>query len=168
MDIAYRKAVRDDLEKILDLTVKATEEMERNGIHQWDSIYPCAEDFTDDIESGSSYVGTADGKIVVVYAVNSECDEQYANACWQYTGDDFIVIHRLCVSPDFQNHGIAKATLRHIEREASSAGKRAVRLDVFSENPYAVRLYSNNGYHRTGTARWRKGLFLLMEKLLES
>ena len=98
--------------------------------------------------------------------MNCDCDEQYANGSWQYTGDDFIVIHRLCVAPGYQHQGIAKAILKHIEDEARQCGNKAVKLDVFSENPYAVRLYENNGYKKVGTAVWRKGMFYLMEKLL--
>lgn len=76
------------------------------------------------------------------------------------------MIHRLCVSPDFQNKGIAQTTLVHIELELKSLGIKAIRLDVFCKNPYAMKLYANSGYHRVGIANWRKGKFLLMEKLL--
>lgn len=40
----------------------------------------------------------------------------------------------------------------------------SVRLDVFSKNPYAIRLYENNSYEKRGNVCWRKGEFYLMEK----
>lgn len=103
---------------------------------------------------------------MVVYVLNKECDERYENGEWQYIGADYNVVHRLCVSPDYQNKGIANTTLLHIERELGVLGMKAIRLDVFCENPYALKLYSNNGYHKVGNAYWRKGKFLLMEKLI--
>ena len=45
-------------------------------------------------------------------------------------------------------------------------GYNAVRLDTFTENPFAQRLYRHNGYESRGYADWRKGRFDLMEKAL--
>ena len=81
-------------------------------------------------------------------------------------GENFCVIHRLCVNPKFQKQGIAKKTLIYIEEKLQKECVKSIRLDVFTENPYALRLYEKAGYHKTGTADWRKGKFLLMEKLL--
>ena len=166
MEITYRAAEHADLDEIFCLVGAAVEQMERNNIHPWDSIYPTRTDFENDIDKKELYVGTVKDKIAVVYALNRECDEQYRNGKWQYNGDNFIVIHRLCVSPAFQHKGVADTTIRHIESEAVRSGTEAVRLDVFRENPYALRLYCKNGYHKVGTADWRKGEFDLMEKLL--
>lgn len=166
MEISYRVANIDDLDDIFQLVENAVKQMERDNIHQWDSIYPTKEDFSNDIRKNELYIGIINEKIVVVYAINKECDEQYKNGEWQYIGDKFNIIHRLCVSPDFQKKGIAHTTLSHIEVELVSLGTKAIRLDVFCDNPYALKLYSNNGYHRVGSANWRKGKFFLMEKLL--
>ena len=166
MEISYRTANIDDLDDIFRMVENAVEQMEHKKIHQWDSIYPTKEDFSNDIKKNQLYVGIINDKIVVVYALNKECDEQYENGEWQYIGADYNVVHRLCVSPDYQNKGIANTTLLHIERELGVLGMKAIRLDVFCENPYALKLYSNNGYHKVGNAYWRKGKFLLMEKLI--
>lgn len=166
MEISYRAASIDDLDDIFHLVQNAVKKMEFENIHQWDSIYPAMEDFANDISRNESYIGIINGKIAVVYALNKECDEQYQNGAWQYIGDDFNVIHRLCVSHDLQKRGIAHTTLQHIESDSAYLGIKAIRLDVFCENPYALKLYSNNGYHKVGNAHWRKGEFLLMEKLL--
>lgn len=166
MEISYRVASIDDLDDIFQLVENAIKQMERKNIHQWDSIYPTKEDFSNDIKKNQLYIGIHNKRIVVVYALNKECDEQYQNGEWQYIGDNFNVIHRLCVSPDFQRKGVAHTTLLHIESELGFLGVKAIRLDVFCENPYALKLYSNNGYHKVGIAHWRKGEFLLLEKLI--
>ena len=73
----------------------------------------------------------------------------------------------LRVSPSFQHNGIGNVVLRHIEKQLIEAGYDSVRLDVFTQNPYALRLYEKNGYVKRGFADWRKGRFLLMEKKLD-
>lgn len=68
---------------------------------------------------------------------------------------------------DFQNKGIAKTTMQHIETELRQLGVDAIRLDAFTENPYALSLYENLGYKIVGYADWRKGRFYLMEKCID-
>lgn len=166
MKILYRPAGIDDIDEIFRLVENAVGKMERDGIDQWDSLYPTKADFIDDIRKNELYIGTLNDKIVVVYALSKEYDEQYKTGEWQYTGDDYNVIHRLCVSPDYQKKGVAHTTLLHIESKLKCLGIKAIRLDVFCGNPYALKLYFNNGYHKVGMANWRKGEFLLMEKLI--
>ena len=166
----YRLAEERDIDSICALIQSAIAEMERNNIHQWDEIYPTKEDFLDDIGKRTLYVGTpydsAPGTIAVVYAVNKDADEQYQNGTWDYPDSNFNIIHRLCVNPEFQNLGLAKETLTHIENTLRDSGTETIRLDVFTENPFALKLYRKNGYKETGIAHWRKGTFLLMEKHL--
>ena len=53
-------------------------------------------------------------KIAVIYVLNKFQDEEYFSADWKYKGENFCVIHRLCVNPCFQRQGIVKATVCHI------------------------------------------------------
>ncbi|MBO4864942.1 MAG: GNAT family N-acetyltransferase [Ruminococcus sp.] len=162
----YRKAIREDIDAICEIITSAIAEMELHNIFQWDSLYPSRDDFISDIENNTLFVGTADGDIAVVYAVSKDYDEQYSNGNWQYPDSDFRVIHRLCVAPKFQHKGIAGKTLAHIEDELRKNKIDTIRLDVFTENPFALSLYRARGYTEVGTAHWRKGSFLLMEKHL--
>lgn len=92
------------------------------------------------------------------------CDEQYIKGAWKYADVPYYVIHRLCVNPAFQNQGIAGWTLKHIEEQLTEWGIHAIRLDAFTENPYAIKLYEKMGYAKVGTVDFRKGRFYLMEK----
>ena len=161
----YRLAIESDLDEICLLIKSAIVEMERNGISQWDEIYPAREDFFNDVKAGSLFAGLENGRIAAIYALNKNYDEEYKNGDWKCDGD-FRVVHRLCVHPDFQRRGIARETLEHIEKQATGLGAKSMRLDVFSKNPLSIRLYEHAGYHKTGEANWRKGLFYLMEKIL--
>lgn len=166
MNIEFRNATLQDVGEIMHLIKAAIINMEKHNIYQWDDVYPTKEDFENDIEKGHLQVGVINFKIAVVYAINQEFDEQYKNGQWKYGSNKFCVIHRLCVSPDFQNKGIARKTLEHIEIVQSELGTESIRLDAFSKNPYALNLYKHCGYEKVGYAEWRKGLFYLMEKQL--
>lgn len=61
-----------------------------------------------------------------------------------------------------------KEVLAHIETQVHEMGYESMRLDVFTENPYAQKLYRKSGYQVRGYADWRKGRFDLMEKKLET
>ena len=165
MQIKYRLGRMEDLDEICRLVNNAVNKMIENNIFQWDEIYPTEADFKEDIERKQLYVGIVDEKIAVTYTINQECDDEYINGEWKYE-IPYYVVHRLCVHPDFQNKGIAIRTLLHIEEQVLSYGVRAIRLDSFPQNSYAVRMYNGLGYSLVGYATFRKGKFNLMEKYL--
>ena len=162
----YRLANESDIEVISDIVKSAIAEMERNNVFQWDDVYPTKDDFLDDIKKGQLFVGILEGDISVIYTINKEYDEQYNNGNWKYPNSEYRIIHRLCVNPKYQNRGIAKNTLTHIENELRGSGVETIRLDAYCNNPFALSLYNNNGYEKAGIAELRKGTFFLMEKHL--
>lgn len=162
----FRKGCASDLAEIDALVQAAILAMNAAGIEQWDEVYPTVDDFRRDCESGHLRVGEIRGRVAVVYVLNRLCDEEYHAADWQCCDGDWRVLHRLCVHPDFQNLGVGNQTMAHIEQEALNSGVRSLRLDVFTRNPYALRLYQKRGFRQAGTADWRMGRFLLMEKIL--
>ncbi len=160
----YRLGTKEDLSEIVCLIQKAIDHMEHQGIYQWDELYPTRDDFFSDIDKNTLYVAVEDDKIIAVYVISQECDEEYHTCEWNNPDERAYIIHRLCVSPDFQGKGIGSKVLAHIEQQIKSMGYTSVRLDVFSQNPYALKLYEKFGYEKRGYADWRKGRFFLMEK----
>lgn len=168
MSIQYRQAELTDLDGITSLAGQAAIRMISQGINQWDELYPIREDFEQDIRCGQLTVGMIGSEIAVIYTINKEYEPEYESAEWKSPNKSFCILHRLCVNPVFQNQGIARQTMEHIERDTAAKGIEAIRLDVFSKNPYALKLYQNRGFERVGKAEWRKGLFYLMEKYLDT
>jgi len=166
MQIKYRIACLEDLEEICELFKKAIVAMIEQNILQWDELYPNEEILRRDILKKQLYAGIVDNQIAVVYVLNQEFEDEYNNGNWKHQDKTFCIIHRLCVNPIFQNRGIGRSAMLHIEEEALSMGIQAIRLDAFSRNPIALKLYDNLGYVRVGHANWRKGKFYLMEKYL--
>ena len=162
----YSKADINQLDMIFDMYSAAIENMEIQGIHQWDEIYPDKEILRQDILQNQMYIGEMDNNIAVCFVLNEECDKEYQNASWICPDARFCIIHRLCVNPLFQNQGIAGQTMEYIENLCKCYGYDSIRLDCFTENPYSRKLYDKAGYTITGYADWRKGRFELREKKL--
>lgn len=159
-----RKAAIEDLHCITDIFKRAIGEMDVNGIPQWDEIYPNEEIIRDDIRIGQMYAVLQNGDIVSVFVLNQECDKEYLDAKWRYPNASYQVIHRLCVNPTYQNKGIGRETMLSIEGLLRRDGIDTIRLDAFSKNPFALRMYERLGFKKVGEANWRKGLFYLYEK----
>ncbi|MCR4691313.1 MAG: GNAT family N-acetyltransferase [Lachnospiraceae bacterium] len=166
MKIDYRLGTEQDIDAVCTLIRQAVEEMRKQGIEQWDDIYPAREDFEEDIAKQTLYLAYAEDALAALYVISGECDEQYGNGQWKYDDETAYVLHRFCVSPHFQHQGIGKSVLLHVEQQIREMGYQSVRLDTFTENPFAQRLYRHNGYEARGLAHWRKGTFDLMEKRL--
>lgn len=165
--ICFVQAKESDLNTIFEMFQSAIMDMEEKGIFQWDELYPDRDILKEDIQKGQLYVGFMENEPVAAYVLNRECDGEYANGRWNYEGDSYIAIHRLCVNPKYQNHGIGTCTMKYIEECARKKGKESVRLDAFTENPIAKKLYEGLGYQIVGFANFRKGRFFLMEKGLK-
>ena len=162
MDI--RTASEEQLDEVFAVYSEAIIAMEKNGIHQWDEVYPNKQIISEDIAENRMFIGIEDGRIAVCFVLCEECDDEYKNGRWLFPGSRYIVIHRLCVAPSFQHQGVAARTLCYIEKICKFKGYDSIRLDSFTQNPYSRKLYNKAGYAVTGYAAWRKGRFELREK----
>ena len=162
----FKLAKPENIDEIHKLISSATNTMIKQNIYQWDEVYPNRKIIEEDVNNQQLYYSTIDDEIAVIFTLNKECDEGYNNGEWQYSDNNFCVIHRLCVKPEFQNIGLAKKAMSFIENKAKEMDVTSIRLDAFSENPAALGLYDGLGYKVAGYAYWRKGKFLLMEKLI--
>ena len=159
-----RKAAAADLPEVVRLFAGAIRRMDENGIPQWDEIYPDEAILAEDIAAGNMYVYIIGGRIAAVFVLNREFDPEYVKGDWRYPNSDFAVVHRLCVSTDFQHMGVAASAMRAAEAILKNGGVESIRLDAFPRNPYAIKLYEKLGYVKTGECDFRKGRFYLYEK----
>jgi ribosomal protein S18 acetylase RimI-like enzyme len=108
------------------------------------------------------------GRLLAVVAVNGEQSRRYASVDWADAKGNPAVIHRLAVHPDVQGRGLGRRLLQFAEHQARSKGCSSVRLDVYSDNEHAVRLYERHGYSIRGEIRFpfRPAVYYAMEKSL--
>lgn len=163
MELTLRPAGADDMQAVYALFSDAVADMNARGIPQWDEIYPTPAALDRDLENGELYVAEAAGEVLGAVALNRQCDPAYDAAAWAHEGP-YVIVHRLCVSPAAQGRGVGRAMMAAVETWARQQGYRDIRLDAFSQNPQALRLYEGLGYVKRGEATWRKGLFYLLEK----
>lgn len=164
----FEKAEDGDKDDVMALLDAAKENMKENGLDQWDELYPAIGDVSKDIKEGTLTLVKQGGKLVAVYTLNKSQDAAYKFGDFKDKSENFAVLHRLCVNPKYQGMGVAARTLKHIEEEAIKEGFSSIRLDAFTKNPRAVKLYESAGYNYAGDAYFRKGKFMLMEKLISS
>ena len=156
----------DDISPLMKITRRCIQNLDDNGVYQWDEIYPSEADFREDIADQSLYITTvapAD-KVSGCICINEIEHPGYDDAEW--TGSDFLVIHKMIIDPLFENQGHGKFAMNFAEELSALKKKDSLRLDCFQKNLRANRFYQGFGYVIKGETLFRKGMFNLYEKII--
>ena len=148
MDIV--KATEQDIISIMNMISECIESMETQGIYQWNKVYPNFEIIENDIKNNFGYVLRDNDHCIAYVAINEEESPEYSQITWSTDGNKVLVIHRLSVHPESQSKGIARRFMEFIEDFAVKNKYSCIRLDAYSENTAALRLYDSMGYLRLG------------------
>lgn len=164
MDIV--KGRKQDISDIMDIISDCIKHMESQRIYQWNAYYPTRDIIEEDIESGHGYVLKDNGRCIAYVAINEDQSPEYSQIKWSSDGSKVLVIHRLSVHPEHQGKGIAKKILSFIEDVAVKNGYSCIRLDAYSGNSAALKLYERFGYKKMGQVYfpWRELPFYCYEK----
>lgn len=162
----FRPARDEDLPRIIRLFAGAVKRMRKNGIDQWDELYPDAGTLSADVAKREMYILEANGAVAAAVVLNGDQPPEYAGVPWKCGLKPVAVVHRLCVGAEHQGRGLSSIVLRASEDRLKSQGYRCVRLDAFPQNPPAMRLYPSAGYRLAGRVTFRKGIFYCYEKQL--
>lgn len=162
MQIQLAKA--SDLAEIFIMVQRCINKMQRDGIDQWDEIYPGVEIFQKDIENKELFICRVQDLICGCIVLNEYQEPAYQDIDWAFRPAKVCVVHRLLVDPEYQGHGIAQALMEYVENYAKEHKYRAMRLDTFIENPRAIKFYERLAYQRSGMVTFRKGQFICFEK----
>lgn len=156
----------ENLEEIWRIIHNAIIDMESEGIYQWDDIYPDKSTIISDINNHSLYVYVDQLTIKGIIAFDEYQEKEYKTINLKYTTGNQLIIHRLCVDPNYKKQGIARSLIQFSEQFGKINGFGSIRLDSFVNNIRACRLYSMSGYEAIGTVNFRKGKFICYEKKL--
>lgn len=160
-------ANKEDSELVYQMMVRAKEDSQRHGIYQWDDRYPTRKMLDSDIENGFTELIRSDGRIIGFFTSNSICEDDVHNHIqWLNESDNWIILHRLCVDPAFQNRGLGKQIVQLFEHRATQMNYLSIRIDVFGTNEKAIHIYESAGFTRVGQAMCERGLFYIYEKLI--
>jgi ribosomal protein S18 acetylase RimI-like enzyme len=142
--------------------------MRAQGIYQWDEIYPNLQVVEEGARSGSLFVIRQEGGCVASVCLNELQPEQYRSLPWRCTQGRALVIHRLCVHPEWQRRGAGRHLMDFTESFAREHGFSGLRLDCYTGNPRALALYERRGYQRVVQASFprRELPFDCFEKMI--
>jgi len=149
---------------VFNIFQSAISRMQAQNIQQWDDIYPDRDIIETDIKSGSMYGYFLNEELYAVQVLDNTQSPEYSQINWKYPDNFPLVLHRLCVSPEHQNKGIAKEMILFAEKYAEKNKYKTIRFDTFTKNPVSVNLYTKLGYTNSGSVRFRKGEFYCFEK----
>lgn len=166
--MTIRLATLEDIPAIMQLVDCVVPIMQASGNFQWDSTYPNAKVFENDIALNQLWVADANGDIGGVIAITTDQDTEYAAVGWDIT-ETAIVTHRLAVSINHRRQGIAETLLNQAEIVAQHRGIKILRIDTNSNNKATRLLFPKLGYEFAGeiSLSFRPNLrFYCYEKLI--
>jgi GNAT superfamily N-acetyltransferase len=168
MRLFIRPGTEADLDSVMTLVADCVAAMRRDGIEQWDEIYPNRAGLMADIRSKTLHRASLEHSdaLAGIVVINEFQDREYAEVPWTLVDGRVAVIHRLMVDPAHQRMGIARDLMAFAEARARELGYTIIRLDSFVHNPRALRLYPSLGYRDAGGIQLRKGPFRCFEKAL--
>ncbi len=155
-----------DLEAIFQLYSKGRKHLNNNGIYQWIKTYPTLAIIENDLKNKELYVLKSNTKIIGAICLSHQQEEAYQTINWQFNNIKALVIHRLVVHPKQLGKGYASIIMNFAEDFAKKQLCNTIRLDVFSKNLKAIKLYQNRDYITRGNIHFpgREEAFYAMEK----
>jgi ribosomal protein S18 acetylase RimI-like enzyme len=146
------RAKLSDALSVMQIVTLCIAQMRAQGIYQWDEIYPNLHVVEEGARSGALFVIRQEGGCVASVCLNDVQPEQYHPLPWRCPKGRALVIHRLCVHPEWQRRGAGRHLMDFTEKFAQEQGFSCIRLDCYTGNPRALALYERRGYQRIGQA----------------
>lgn len=144
-----RKAETKDLESIMEIVQKIIIEMHMHNNFQWDVNYPQTVNFIDDMERDNLFVSVKENMVIGFICINRDEPREYEGQKWSST-EDSLVIHRMGVSPVYQNAGIGAELVRFADELSRRLDVPCLKTDTYSLNTKAQGLLQKQGYRFVG------------------
>ncbi|WP_201714894.1 GNAT family N-acetyltransferase [Rossellomorea arthrocnemi] len=152
MKIQLIKATPDQLGTIMDIYIRCKNNLDEQGLLQWDDQYPSRAYFEDENNNGNLYVLMVDGEVAGSATLNEWQSPEWSEILWKH--DDEWVIHALFLDPLQQGRGLGTTFMEKCEELAREKGYRSIRLDAYSRNTGANYLYEKMGYEYRGSVHF--------------
>ena len=167
MSYQFRKATVTDTAAIWHILEKAIERRKLDGSTQWQDGYPNLQVVTNDIQKQIGYVMTTDDEIVgyCTVIVNDEPAYEAIEGKW-LTNGDFLVIHRVAISPNYVGRRLSKQLLLFVEELAQTQHIFSIKADTNFDNLAMMRIFDQLGYQYCGEVYFRGSARRAYEKVL--
>lgn len=166
MNIKIRTGRSEDLMVIMDMVSRCTKVMQDGGSDQWNDQYPNMDVIGEDLKRGALFVAEGEGRILGMVVLDQNQEEHFETVDWKQVEGPHLIMHRLAVDPLAQGQGIARKLVTFAEEFALREGFRSIRLDTYSKNVAALKLYHGLGYDLRGEVNYpgRVASFPVFEK----
>ena len=148
----FRKSLKSDINKIMNIINQAQEYFKENNIDQWQNNYPNPEIINADIDNGYSYVVINDNDIVATAAVSFDSENTYNKIYdgeWLSNGE-YAVIHRIAVKSNKKGYGISSLIIRNVEELCLKKSVYSIKIDTHKDNISMKKLLEKNGFKYCG------------------
>lgn len=129
-----RLARKEDVPQIVTIIEEAKEVLRKSGSPQWQEGSPNESMIYEDIDNDYGYVLVYDTAVVGYLAMINQEDEDYKILSNWQQNSDYVVIHRVAISSNYQGRGLANYFFSNIFSIALSKGYSAVRIDTHRVN----------------------------------
>lgn len=148
----FRKSIKSDVSRIMEIIKQAQEYFKLQGIDQWQNNYPNNEVINNDIDNGQSYVMLKNNNIVATTVVSFESEKSYENIIdgkW-LTNEKYGVIHRIAVDINYKGLGLAHEIIKYAEELCINNNIHSIRVDTHEENIPIQNLLKKNNFKYCG------------------
>ncbi|WP_087972314.1 GNAT family N-acetyltransferase [Oceanobacillus rekensis] len=145
-----RLATIRDLNTIIRIANKTIQVMNAEGSDQWDDTYPTGEHFSEDIYHSSLFVYEGAGNILGFITANQNIAPEYNELVWRLSNNECGTFHRLTVDPMYRKSNVATELITFTEEYFKKFGLTGMKIDTYSLNEKAQRLFTRIGYQKVG------------------
>ena len=131
----------------------------------WDEDYPGNDEISFDLSRDALFVMKRGGKIIGAVSIEEDQDVDDL-PCWNPDLAPGGELARLCVSPEYQNEGLARKLMGFGIQELKNRGYRSIHFLVNKYNVKAIRSYAAFDYNVVGECHMYDQDFLCYEKEL--
>ncbi|MDC1068144.1 GNAT family N-acetyltransferase [Candidatus Kapabacteria bacterium] len=163
-----RKAELSDLTDIIKIAKLINEDLLSHGLDQWNHGYPNKETFTLDINESTQFILFQEDTLVGLVSINPLRNKNFFITDYEDKSDNFKIISRLGVHPDYQGKGLAGILMEFCENYCKSQEISSIRLGALKNYSKVVDFYLRREYKVRGEmfVERTNHTYYIMEKIL--
>ncbi|MBE5809825.1 MAG: GNAT family N-acetyltransferase [Clostridiales bacterium] len=148
------KATQTDFTPICALYQSVCAVMNAAGNDQWVwGEYPNEDFLQKSLDAGTLYIAKEDGALLCAVTVDTHFDPEYETVNWLF-GTKPGAFHRLAIAPEHQGKGLGRKIIADVCEILLGMGCNTLRIDTYSNNESAQKLYAAIGMRKAGEVRF--------------
>lgn len=168
-ELTFRKATKEEIPQAWSIIKSGIELRKSQGSRQWQDGYPNEDSIGTDIEKGEGFFIVSGKKIVAYCAMIENYEPAYEEIEGEWlTKGEFLVVHRMGVSPSASGKGYGKMLLLFAQNYALQRGIPSIKVDTNFDNLAMLRIMDSLGYTYCGEVFFRGSSRRAYEKVLST